>query len=288
LKAPPFSYVRATTLAQVFELKEQHGDEARVLAGGQSLMAALNMRLDAPAVLIDINGLDDLAGVSRENGALMIGALTRHVELEHSDLVAEHAPLISQAMPDIAHPAIRNRGTIGGSLALSDPAAELPACTIALDAEILLASKNGQRAVRAREFFLALYETARDENEMIIGVRIPDGPATRKSVFSEIVPRKGDFASAGLAATAEIDGGTIRNLALAYFGVADRAIWAEGAGAAAEGASLSVDGLDGLVDRVNQVLDQELETAADLHNSAKMKSHLARVLTGRALARMAA
>lgn len=286
MKAPPFAYVRATSLEQVFDLKAQHGDEARILAGGQSLMAMLNLRLDAPELLIDINGLDALKGITEEDGAIRIGGLTRHIELERSSVIATHVPLIADAMPSIAHPAIRNRGTIGGSIALADPAAELPACAMALDAEILLLSNTGERTVQAREFFHGLYDTARADDELVAGVRVPKAPASRRHFFAEIVPRQGDFANAGLAATADIDGGRLSNLALIYFGVADRPVWAVATGAVAEGAAL--DDITDVVAKLHAALDDELQPDAGLHSSAAMKSHLARVLTKRAITHFAA
>ncbi len=287
VKAPPFAYVRATSLDQVFDLKAQHGDDARILAGGQSLMAMLNLRLDAPELLIDINGLDALKGIDEDGDAVVIGGLTRHVELERSALVATHLPLIAEAMPNIAHPAIRNRGTIGGSIALADPAAELPACVVALDAEIKLVSGAGERTVKAREFFHGLYDTARNDDELVAAVRVPKSPVSRRYFFSEITPRRGDFASAGLAATVEIDGDTMSDLTLVFFGLAGRPILAARTGDAASGAALTGD-IDQIIGQVHAVLDEELETQADLHSSAKMKSHLARVLTKRALTQFAA
>jgi aerobic carbon-monoxide dehydrogenase medium subunit len=159
VKPAAFAYVRAASLDQVFDLLARHGDEARLLAGGQSLVPTLNLRLSAPAVLIDINGLDELAGISVENGGLRIGALTRQRTVEESDEVARHSPLLKMAMPHIAHPAIRNRGTVGGSIAFADPAAELPACAVALGAKIELRGPEGSRTVAADRFFHGLYET---------------------------------------------------------------------------------------------------------------------------------
>lgn len=287
MKAPPFSYVRPSSLAEVFGLIEQHGDDARILAGGQSLMATLNMRLSAPELLIDINRIEDLAGIEMDGGALKIGALARHADVERSDLVAGHAPLITEAMPHIAHPAIRNRGTMGGSLAFADPAAELPACMVALGADFTLASARGERQVAAGEFFHGLYETAIEEGELLTAVRVPAGTANRRSGFAEIVRRHGDFAMAGLAATGEVEGAVLTGLKLVYFAIADRPILATGAGEVAEGADIGGDGLASLIDRVGEALAGDLDPAADLQASAKMKSHLAKVLAGRLLRRLA-
>ncbi len=179
MKPAPFAYVRAASLDQVFDLLAEHGDEARLLAGGQSLIATLNLRLSVPAILIDINSLSDLSGISVENGALRIGALTRQRALEDSPEVTASAPLLELAIPHIAHPAIRNRGTIGGSLAYADPAAELPACAMALGAEIELEGPGGQRRVAAADFFRGLYETALGPTELISALLVPKaGPAS--------------------------------------------------------------------------------------------------------------
>ena len=173
MKAPPFDYVRVAALPEVFALLQQHGDQARVLAGGQTLLATLNMRLSEPALLIDIGGLAALRGIALAGGMLRIGALTTHAEIESSALVAVHAPLLAQAAPHIAHRAIRNRGTLGGSLAYADPAAEWPACALALDATLVLASAGGERRVAANDFFTGLFETALAPGELIAAVELP-------------------------------------------------------------------------------------------------------------------
>src|SRR5882757_4822083 len=158
VKPAPFAYAKARSLAQAVDLLAQ--DDARVLAGGQSLIATLNMRLSHPALLVDINGIDGLDRIVLRNGALEIGALTRHAQAERSSEIARHAPLIAMAMPHIGHPAIRNRGTIGGSVAFADPAAELPACLVALGAQIDITGPQGPRTVAADDFFKGLFETA--------------------------------------------------------------------------------------------------------------------------------
>ncbi|MCZ6605135.1 MAG: xanthine dehydrogenase family protein subunit M [Alphaproteobacteria bacterium] len=288
MKSPPFAYVRATSLDDVFGLKEAHGDDARILAGGQSLMPTLNMRLSSPEILVDINHIDGLAGIAMEGDVLTIGALTRHVEVEGSDMVASHAPLVAAAMPYIAHPAIRNRGTIGGSLALADPAAELPACMVALGAEFTLASKGGERRVAAASFFKGLFETEMKEAEVLTRIHIPPASADRRSAFEEIVRRQGDFARAGVAATANLAGSILTDLKLVYFAVADRPILAEKAGAAAEGADLSPDGRATTIAAVQAALADDIDPAADLHASVAMKAHLASVLAARVLTALGA
>ena len=173
MKAPKFSYTRADSVDHALELLDKHGEDARILAGGQSLMPTLNMRLSQPEILIDINRLDDLKGIRMDGDTVCIGALTRHVEVMNSDIVAEHLPLIAEAMPHVAHVAVRNRGTIGGSVALADPAAEMPACILALGATLVVQSSSGKREIPAEEFFHGLYETARTENELLVELRIP-------------------------------------------------------------------------------------------------------------------
>jgi len=198
LKAPSFAYAKAKSLTQVYELLERPG--ARILAGGQSLIPSLNMRLASPELLVDITGLRELATIERRNGSLRIGALATHAMLERSREVAEQVPLLAQAVVHVAHPAIRNRGTLGGSLALADPAAEYPAVALALDATIVLRSRKGERRVRARDFFKALFETDLRPDELLAGAEFP--PAER-SVFAELARRHGDYAIIGLAGIAD-------------------------------------------------------------------------------------
>ena len=166
MKPAPFAYVRPASLEDAVAVLDEHGEDARVLAGGQSLMATLNMRLSAPKVLVDIGRVPGLAGIEDTDDGLRIGAMTRHAEVEASDLVASRAPLIASAMPHIAHPAVRNCGTFGGSIALADPAAELPACAVALGARMTIAGKGGTRTVAADAFFRGLYETALEPGEV--------------------------------------------------------------------------------------------------------------------------
>jgi len=197
LKAPSFAYAKAKSLAEAFELLERPG--AKILAGGQSLIPSLNMRLASPELLVDITGLKDLTGIDLRPGGLRIGALVTHAQLEKSDKVAQHAPLLAQAVAHIAHPAIRNRGTLGGSLALADPAAEYPACALALNATIVLAHRRGERRVSASHFFKALFETDIRPGEIVAAVEFP---GVERSVFLELARRQGDYAIVGLAGVA--------------------------------------------------------------------------------------
>lgn len=201
LKAPAFRYARPDSLPAALELLAARRDSASVLAGGQSLLATLAMRLAQPDVLVDIGRLAELRGITETADGLRIGALTRHVDLLQSPLVAVHAPLIALAMPHIAHLAVRNRGTIGGSLSLADPSAELPACCVVLDARIELRSTRGTRTLPARDFFVGLYTTAREPDELLIAVHVPRRPGWRFA-FRELARRHGDFAVVGVAAAA--------------------------------------------------------------------------------------
>jgi carbon-monoxide dehydrogenase medium subunit len=238
---------------------------------------ALNMRLSEPRLLVDINHIADLGGIAERSGALRIGALARHSEVGRSPLVARLAPLIHQAIPHIAHPAIRNRGTFGGSLAYADPAAELPACAVALGGVIELAGRRGTRLVAARDFFRGLYETALLPDEIVTAIEIPAAPRGARSVFLELARRRGDYALVGLAAQASEDA-----LRLVFFGVGAKPV--EAAAAAAElGAGERLRRLPA----AQAALDQDLDPPDDLQADGKTKRHLARVLLGRAMRKLA-
>jgi carbon-monoxide dehydrogenase medium subunit len=284
VKPAPFAYVRAASLDQAVDLLVRHGDEARLLAGGQSLVPTLNLRLSAPALLIDINGLDELAGIALEDGGLRIGALTRQRTVEESDEVARHGPLLKMAMPYIAHPAIRNRGTIGGSIALADPAAELPACAVALDAKIEVRGPEGARSVEAAQFFRGLYETDLRPGEVVTAVTFPSWAPGYRSAICELARRHGDYAMVGLAAHARVDGRTLADARLVFFGVGAKPVLARATGVAIE--SREVD--DFSVAAAKAALAAELEPIGDLQASAATKLHLAGVLTARALSQLVA
>jgi len=284
LKAPPFAYVRARSFAGVFDLLEQHGERAKLLAGGQSLIAALNMRLSAPDLLIDITRLAELGGIQMRDGVARIGALTTHAEIERSAEIRRHLPLLAQAAPHIAHAAIRNAGTFGGSIALADPAAEWPACCVALDAQFVLACRAGTRRVAARAFFKGLYATALNPQEVLTQIEIPVPGPEYRSAFVELALRRGDYAIAGLAAVARNTRGALSDLRLAFLGVGAAPALARGAMAAMEGKRASTDAIAA----ATQALVKDLEPGADLYSSAATRMQLARVLTGRALAALAA
>ena len=284
MKPPPFAYARPSTVEEVCALLAEHGEDARLLAGGQSLMATLNMRLSSPELLIDINRIDELAGISRDGDVLRIGAMTRHVEVETSTEIAEHAPLIAQAMPHIAHAAIRNRGTFGGSIAFADPAAELPACAVALGARFGLRSASGTRMVEADDFFQGLYETALAPGDLLTAIEIPVIAPGYRSAFMELARRHGDYAMVGIAVHARLADGTIGDPRLVYFAAGERPVVARTAAAAIDGKAPSEDTFEAAA----AALDHDLDPPADLNADPATRLHLARVLTRRALAQWAA
>ena len=280
MKAPSFAYARPDSLAEALELLARHGEAARVLAGGQSLLASLNMRLSSPELLVDITGLKELSGIRAHNGALRIGALTRHRDIERSAEVARHVPLLAQAVPHVAHVAIRNAGTLGGSLALADPAAEYPACALALDATLVIGGAGGERRVAERDFFRALYSTALGPGELLLAAEFPLLGAGYRSEFVELARRHGDYAIVGVAAHARVERGSVSDLRLAYLGVGSTPVRARRAEAAIEGKAYGAQALAA----VQAALAEDLDPAPDLYHSRATKLHLARVLTGRALA----
>jgi carbon-monoxide dehydrogenase medium subunit len=284
LKPAPFAYVRAETLDQVFDLLDEHGDDARILAGGQSLMATLNMRLSAPEVLIDINSIPGLSDISVDGDTLKIGALARHSQVLESGDVRKHAPLIAKAMPHVAHQAIRNRGTFGGSVAFADPAAELPAVTRTLGANFVLQGRNGTRTVAADDFFKGLFETDLGESEILVGAEIPSIKDGERTAFLELARRHGDYAIVGIAVQGKLDGDTFADMKLGFFGAGDQPILAKSASAALNGQANT----DDTIKKAQDALDADLDPMPDLNGPAEMKMHLARVLTKRALAEIAA
>jgi carbon-monoxide dehydrogenase medium subunit len=283
VKAPSFAYAKPRSLEEVFVVLRRT-DDAKLLAGGQTLLATLNMRLSSPAVLVDITGVPGLGGIAVRGDVLRIGALTRHREIERSREVAEHAPLLAQAAPHIAHVAIRNVGTIGGSLAHADPAAEWPACCVALDADIVIASRSGERRVKARDFYKGLFETALGAGELIAAIELPLLGAGYRSVFLELARRHGDYAMVGVAAVAKPAGGALADLRLAFLGAGTTPILARNAMAAADGRKASPD----VIAAAQAALEKDLAPIGDLNASPATKLHLARVLCGRALAQLAA
>jgi carbon-monoxide dehydrogenase medium subunit len=262
LKAPSFDYVKPRSLDQALELLERPG--AKALAGGQSLLPALNMRLASPELLVDITGLDSLRGIELEQDVVWLGALTTHSEIETSPEVRKHLPLLAEAAPHIGHPAIRNRGTLGGSVALADPAAEYPACLVALDASIVIAGRGGERIVKAEAFFKGLFEVDLRPGELVTGVEVQAQLKDERSVFLELARRQGDYAIIGLAAHR----GTENRLV--FFGAGSTPVFAKKASSAKR------------LEEAKAMLAEDLDPPADLYHSPATKLHLAKVLLERA------
>jgi carbon-monoxide dehydrogenase medium subunit len=269
VKPAPFAYKKARSLDEAIALLGEHPD-ARLLAGGQSLMATLNMRLSAPSLLIDINGIGGLDGIAHKRGAVEIGALTRHAQAERSETIAKQAPLIARVMPFIAHAAIRNRGTLGGSIAFADPAAELPACLLALDGEVDAQGPQGKRTIKAADYFKGLYETALGPQDVLTAIRVPAADKNTRTGFAELARRHGDYAIVGLAATARADGKGLRDVRLAYFGVGSTPLRAT-----ASEAALTRGDIDGAVTAL------DLDPHDDIQATGAVKKHLAGVLLRR-------
>ena len=246
MKAPAFAYARPASLVEALELLARPG--AKALAGGQSLIPSLNLRLSSPELLVDIGGLRELRGISVQGSSIRVGALTTHAQLGQSEEIRKHVPLLAEAVPHVAHAAIRNRGTIGGSLALADPAAEYPACAVALNAQMVIVGKGGERKVAAAKFFQGLFQTDLKPGELLVAVEFPKQAG--RHAFLELTRRHGDYAIVGVAAL---------DSRFVFFGIGDRPV---------------------VVDSKEQL--KQLKPAADLYHSSATKRHLAGVLLERA------
>ncbi|MGD8633235.1 MAG: xanthine dehydrogenase family protein subunit M [Anaerolineales bacterium] len=282
MKPASFEYVSPTTLEQALEHLAEHNFDAKLIAGGQSLIPMMNFRLAQPSVLIDLNRIEDLAYIRLNGDELRIGAMTRHVQVERDGLIAEHAPLVHEAMKKIATPQIRNRGTFGGSIAHADPAAELPAVTVALDARFRLQSSSGERWVPASDFFFGMFATALEPDEMLVEIGIPAAPARTGYALEEQARRVHDFAMAGVAAVAGVDeAGKCETARLVFFSIGDVP---EDSGDALSGL-IGSKGSEELIDAAVEKAVEQLEPSDDIHATAEYRMHLARVLGKRALIR---
>lgn len=282
MKPAPFDYVIAESVPATLGILAEQGYDAKLLAGGQSLVPAMNFRLVQPSVLIDINRLDELDYVRRtENGGLRIGALTRHRTLEKSPLVQEHAPLLHEAMPHIAHFQIRTRGTIGGSLAHADPAAELPVILVALDGRLVIRNQTGMREVAARDFFQGLFVTALQPEDLLVEVVLP-GPAKDSGhAFVEFARRRGDYALLGVAASLRLDeNGICQSAKLVYLNAGDMPIEAKEAPGLLVGREPSVEAFEAAA---KVAAEREVQPLGNIHASVPYLRRLAFVLTKRAL-----
>lgn len=282
MKPAPFAYEAPESLPAALDLLARHGDEAKILAGGQSLIPVLNFRLAQPARLIDLNRIGGLSDIRRgADGGLSIGAMTRQRAVERSALVAEVAPLLAEAVPWIAHPQIRNRGTVGGSLAHADPAAELPALAVALDARFRLARSGSERWVAARDFYTGLFSTLMEPDELLAEIAIPPAAPRTGFAFLEIARRHGDYAQVGLAASVTLEeDGRCRTARLVFLSVGDRPVDARAAASLLSGQALTPDAIAACAAAV----DAEIQPFSDVHATAEFKRHLAQVLARRAIA----
>ena len=274
MKAPRFRYCRPQTLEEALELLARYGDDARLLAGGQSLLPSLALRLSAPAVLVDIGRLTELQGIQETADGIRIGATMRHAQIEHSPQVQQCAPLLFQAMPWVAHPPIRARGTYGGSVSLSDPAAEAPAATLAHGATLVMRSARGERRIAADDFFLGLYQTALAPGEILVGAHFKRPQPRERFVFREFARRSGDFATVGVAIQALMDNAQVKSARIALFGVSDRTTLATSAARVLTQGPLDA----GTISEAAHALAQDVDPFADTYHDSHTKMHLLRVL----------
>ncbi|HSH01702.1 MAG TPA: xanthine dehydrogenase family protein subunit M [Anaerolineae bacterium] len=282
MKPAPFKYERASSLPATLDLLKQHGYDAKLLAGGQSLIPAMNFRLAQPAVLIDINPLPELnhIGITPDHG-LTIGAMTRQRHIETSPHVAQYAPLLAETMPYIAHPQIRNRGTLGGSLVHSDPAAELPVIAVTLDAKLHIHSHRGDRWVAARDFFMGMFVVDLQPEEILTAVHFPAWPARTGYAFTEVARRPGDYALVGAAATLSLDhNGRCRAATLVYLNVGDGPMLAEHAAASLVNEIPTPKLIE---DAAALAASKEIDPVGNIHASIGYQRHLAQVLGRRVL-----
>jgi aerobic carbon-monoxide dehydrogenase medium subunit len=279
MKASAFAYARATSVANALELLATHGDKARVLSGGQSLIPAMNLRLVSPELIVDIGDLRELRGITVKGETLVVGALTRHADLLKSSHIVKCVPLLAAAVAHVAHPAIRNRGTIGGSLAQADPASELPACMLALDATIVVRGPGGERRIAAEEFFTGIYETKLAPQDLLVAIEVPVARNEAAHFFQEFARRHGDYAIVGLAAQAVLQGDVFADLRLGYFAVGDKPVLAK---AAAKLTGIAIT--PALLAEASAALSDELDPHEDQQATAAMRRHLARVLLTRCVA----
>jgi aerobic carbon-monoxide dehydrogenase medium subunit len=281
MKAAAFAYARAKSVDDALQLLAAHGDRAKILSGGQSLMPAMNLRLISPELIVDIGGISELQGIVVQGDILRIGALTRHVDIQRSPEIAAYAPLLAEAIAHVAHPAIRNRGTLGGSLALADPAAELPACMLALDATIVVRGTGGERRIAAVDFFQGIFQTALSVGELLVAVELPIARKDGLHYFHEFARRHGDYAIAGLAACAVIEAGIFTKLRPAFFAVGDRPLLVEAADRL-----INVTVTPKLLSQVSSAVGDELDPQDDQQASANMRRRLGQVLFTRCVATM--
>lgn len=277
MKAPNFAYVRPDSLEEALRILAEHGDDAVPLAGGQSLVTILNMRLSAPELLVDIGDLEALRGISDSGDNVRIGAATRHAAVLKSPIVAAHLPLVAEAIRHVGHVAIRNRGTFGGSLTYGDPSAEMPACALTLGATMVLAGPDGQRTVAAEDFYQGLFENDLRPGELLVEALLPKRSPGDLYAFAELSRRSGDFALAGIAAAGRIENGRLTRARLTYLGADNGPRLAKATAEVLVGQPIPLTDEAALHTALRE--DCDLSSVPGL--SADTKYHLAQVLTGR-------
>lgn len=281
MKPAPFKYHAPHSLEEALSLMNQHADEAKLLAGGQSLVPAMNFRVVQPSLLIDLNRVQEMAYISEDKNALHIGAMARERQLEFNASIETRTPLLHEAVPFIAHPQIRNRGTIGGSIVNADPAAELPVLMLALDARLKAQSISGERWIDAKDFFAGMFTTALEPNEILVEIELPFMSAHTGWSFMEVAPRAGDYALMGVAALVTLDeNGKCTHAKLVYLNAGDGPVDAKDTAKSLEGETLS----DALMESAaTMASEKEINPFGNVHTSPEFQRHLAKVLTKKAL-----
>ncbi len=277
MKPAPFAYHAPDSVDEVLSLLAEHGDEAKVLAGGQSLVPTMNFRLAQPGVLIDLNRIPQLAYIEGVGSDLLIGAMTRQREVEKSDLVAERSPLVTETLPWIAHPQIRNRGTFGGALAHADPAAELPAVALTLGARFRARGPGGERWIDAGDYFTGLFETALEPDELLVEIALPELPARTGWAFREVSRRRGDYALVGVAAVVTLGRlGRLKEARITFLSVGEGPVAAV---KAQEGLRKEKPTTEVIAAAAATAASEDIDPTGDIHASEAYRRHLARVLT---------
>lgn len=281
MKPAPFEYYVPNSIEQALDLLREHGDVARLLAGGQSLVPAMNFRVVQPEVLIDLNRIAELNYVREENAALHVGAMTRERALEFDPAISRKTPLLAEAMPHVAHPQIRNRGTLGGSLANSDPAAELPVIMLALGARLKVRSAESERWVDSRDFFTGMFTTALAADEILVEIELPTAPPRTGWSFMEVAPRAGDYALMGVAAGVTLDEDRrCKQARLVYLNAGDGPVDARESASLLQGNIPEADSIDEAAELASQ---KEINPFGNIHATPEFQRHLAGVLTRKAL-----
>lgn len=281
MKPAPFEYHVPDSIEQALDLIGQHADDAKILAGGQSLVPAMNFRIAQPSMLIDLNRVTELSYIREEGEVIRVGAMARERHLEIDASIEKHTPLLHEAAPNIAHPQIRNRGTIGGSIVNADPAAELPVLMLALDARLKAKNVSGERWINAQEFFVSMFTTALEPDEILVEIELPFMPARTGWSFMEVAPRAGDYALMGVAALVTLDeGGKCENAKLVYLNAGDGPVDAKEAVGSLAGKELTDKLID---DAASHASEKEITPFGNIHASPEFQSHLANVLTKKAL-----